>query len=292
MTTLDQAFIKAFQQPDMASATREPAHLMTLSDALRDGPREGVAEEDSVLPEDTPTAPAKDESFRAMLQVDGFGWPKVCTDMHPVAEGQLDCLAARLLGNDASSRAVVGIAGCEAGMGCTTVLLGVARRLARRGLNLVLLDANLANPGLASRLGLLPEVGWETVAAEQLPLAEVLIESIEDRLTLLPLCDPQPLCNADEAEAFSTEMRRAVQALRLHYDLVLVDLGVPGASEVGAGWAADWLDAAVLVHDVRNASPTALAQARSRLEAAGVTVAGVAENYVPLDEASTLRDVA
>ena len=301
MTTLDKAFIKAFQKTDAPSTASCPApdvELEELEALAVETHREPSCEENTSLPEDTPTPLETDESFRAMLQVDGFGWPSVCNDMPPVAEAQLDCLAARLVGDDVPGRTVVGLAGCDAGVGCTTVLLAAARRLTRRGLNVAIMDANLGNPRLASRLGLLPEVGWEAIATGQLPVAEVLIESIEDRLTLLPLCDPKPLYDGNDAEAFSSRMHRVVETLRRHYDLVLVDVGVPGdvgisgVSNTAEGWSADWLDAAVLVDDVRDASPTALAQARTCLETAGVTVVGVAENYVPLEEASARRDVA
>ena len=150
------------------------------------------------------------------------------------------------------------------------MLLCAARRLAARGLKVVMVDADFDHPKLARRLGLLPEAGWEEVLAGGLPLAEVLIESLEDRVALLPL--PGPL----STESGLPDPAASLDLLRRHYDLVLVDLG-----EVGAEAAArNWIDAVVLVHDVRSTPRAELVRATRRLQAAGQVELGVAENFV------------
>ena len=304
MTSLDQALIRAFGQPAGRPPAASPvaARPIPLSEALAEMPRgeidvddpgDAAAEHDEILAGGTPAPAATDKTFRAMLQVDNVVWPKFCADMSPPVEVELDQLAAGLLDGNGARRAVVGIAGASPGAGCTTLVLGVARRLARHGVNLVVMDANPANPALASRLGLLPEVGWEAVAAGRLEVAEALIESIQDKITLLPLCDPGAVLGAAGAESPPVAARLAMETLRRHYDVVLVDLGVPGAGgDAVLGLVADWLDAAAVVHDVRGGASEALAGARGRLEAFGITVAGVAENFVPTEEVSAWRDAA
>ena len=86
-----------------------------------------------------------------------------------------------------------------------------------------MVDANLPDPKLAQALGLLPEVGWEASLSAGLPLAEVAVESITDRLTVVPL-----LAAPAEPGGQGAEASRAVadlETLAQNYDAVLLDLG-------------------------------------------------------------------
>jgi len=71
-------------------------------------------------------------------------------------------------------------------------------------------------------LGLAPEIGGEEILERALPLAEVLIESPAEGLTLLPLVRA-----ASEPVAIESQRRlnAALAELRNHFDLVLVDCG-------------------------------------------------------------------
>lgn len=74
-----------------------------------------------------------------------------------------------------------------------------------------------------------------------------------------------------------------METLRRHYDLVLIDLGaMPGEAGSGA-WPAEpdvrWVDAVVLVHDVRSTPAAELEQARRRFHGAGIVEVGVVENF-------------
>ena len=172
----------------------------------------------------------------------------------------------------------MGLSGCRRGQGCTTLLLIAAKRLAARGLKVVMVDANFENPMLARRLGLLPEAGWEKVLTGDLSLAEVLIESIEDRLAILPL--QTPASSLQEGP----DLAGNLDPLRQHFDVVLVDLGRCSTKANAAGGPLTagrrWLDAVVLVNDVRCTPRAELIQAAARLRATGLVELGVAENYV------------
>ena len=238
-------------------------------------------------PEPPTKAPAEAivaKPFRPMLQVDSFAWPAVCDARHPAAQAALDQLAAGLIGVQGNRRTVVAVAGTRTGAGCTTLLLSAAKRLARRRLDVALVDADRATPELAARLGLLPELGWEQVVAGRLPLPEVVIESIEDGLALLPLCSSDHERAVDVCSP-AVDLGPAVTCLRGHYDLVLLDLGVPDptANPIRQD-TGSWLDGVVLVHDVRSGSLGDLLHTRNHLTEAGVPVLGVVENFAS-DEA-------
>jgi Mrp family chromosome partitioning ATPase len=287
MTSLDQALLRAFGQPGGQPPAAPSSQSIPLSEALAGMPG-------GQIESDAPDHAAEEDAgaFRAMLQVDNVVWPKCCTHMPRSLKDELDQLAAGLLDGNGARRTVVGIAGASSGAGCTTLVLGVARRLARHGVNLLVMDANPANPAVTSRLGLLPEVGWDAVAAGRLSVAEALIESLGDKMTLLPLCDAGEVIRAAGPDASRTLARSVLETLRRQYEVVLVDLGVPTAGGDALGLLADWLDAAAVVRNVRSGSADELARAVQRLEAFGITVAGVAENFVPTEEVSAWRSAA
>ena len=223
-----------------------------------------------------------DERFQPSFQVDSFAWPSGCTRLSMVAGEQIDQLADSLAGGLEQGHQVVAMSGCRRGDGCTTLLLCVARRLAERGLRIAMIDADFDNPLVARRLGLLPEVGWEEIFTARLPVEEVTIESVQDRLAVLPLCGSLP-CRACPAEDLP-DPASALNVLREHYDLVLVDLGQLGDDTLNGDGASravmDWIDAMVLVHDVRGTSQDELNRTRRRVQAAGLVEAGIAENFV------------
>ena len=220
--------------------------------------------------------------FQPMLQVDRFIWPGVCCRLGEAAADELDRLADRLADMAARGARVVAIGGCRRGEGATTLLLCAGRRLAERGLRVVMADANLADPQLACRLGLLPQAGWEDVLAGRLPLEEAVIESVGDRLAVLPV----GRSSADSGATPEDENRLAesIRTLSADYDLVLLDPGpLEELGTVGASLArgiGNRLDGIALVHHGGVTPREALDEVRRRLAATEIAQVGVVENFV------------
>ena len=185
--------------------------------------------------------PSADNSFRPALEVDGFRWPKVTTDILENHPEQLVPVAEQLLVGGESGRTMVGIVGTRQGVGSTTVMLCLARLLASADKAVALVDADFMNYSLAEQLGLQIETGWEEVLDGQVPLAESVVHSLEDNVSLLPLSG---------AASFDTETLAGIQTsvsagvLRYHYDIVLVDLGI-------AIEQSQWIAAQNVVHHCR-----------------------------------------
>jgi len=222
------------------------------------------------------------EAFRPAFQVDAFIWPTSVTKMGEAAGQCLDPVVDRLVVGSAKGRKVVAFEGCRRGDGCTTVLLAVARRLAERRLRVVLVDADFDHPRLARRLGLAPEAGWEAVLAGRLPLAETVIESVEDRLAILPLGEPP--AGEDHAIDERPQPKATMDVLREAYDLILVDVGRhTKRSRIDLRLSEGperWLDAVLLVQNVRGTPETEIAESWQRLRAAGIVDVAVVENFV------------
>jgi Mrp family chromosome partitioning ATPase len=232
-------------------------------------------------PQPPPTIETPGRSWRPMLQVEHYLWPKICSQLHMVAVRQLEQTTDALAAAVGQGHKVLAVGGCRAGDGATTMLLCVARPLARRGLRTVLVDGTFSDPQLAARLGLLPQDGWEDVLAGRLPLEEVLIDSTEDQLVLLPVVKLQS--GMDGLFEKKTAMAATLDTLAEHYDVVLVDAGPLGerlAACLPATGGGSRLDAALVVHNPRSAAAQELAEIERGLSAAGVLPVGVIQNFI------------
>ena len=114
------------------------------------------AAEEPPAPAETPAAP----QFKPAWQVDRFTWPRICRRLVARAAEEFNRLADALLAANARGQKALAIAGCCRGEGATTLLLCAARRLAERGIKLILVNADLNRPRLAKRLGVQPQSGW------------------------------------------------------------------------------------------------------------------------------------
>jgi Mrp family chromosome partitioning ATPase len=240
----------------------------------------------SAAKEGATSVPSAGESMRPAFQTDSFAWPEVCRLLGSTALEAVDRVADALRSGISEGRKMIGLASNRRGEGCTTLLLCVARRLSQRGLSVVMVDADLAQPDLAARLDLVPEADWQDVAAGRLPLTEVLIESVEDRLVLLPL--NRPAADRGRPAGFRLGDLAGLPALRKHYDLVLADLGPLGdaarTDELAAAAAVGAIDALVLVHNVGLTPREELSRLSDRLASAGAVQVGIAQNFVPRQE--------
>jgi Mrp family chromosome partitioning ATPase len=105
-----------------------------------------------------------------------------------------------------------------------------------------------------------------------------MVESIEDRLTVVPLASRSRMHVSGEIAA---RLAACLAELREAFDIVLVDAG-----PMSAGSETDWLtesgnglEAAILVCDVRTAQADRVAGVSRRLMDAQIAPLGVAENF-------------
>jgi Mrp family chromosome partitioning ATPase len=233
----------------------------------------------------------EEETSRAAFDVDHFAWPEVCNALLEKRASDFARLAGQLVTESALGRKVVAITGSRRGDGRTTLALTLARRLATSAVKIVLVDADFEAPQLAARLGLTVQSGWEKVLNDGLPVWEGLIESLKDRLSLLPLA-PRPLSGAGQPLAADfvarnvAIIRQHLETLRKYFDVVLVDAGAIKSARSDAKLRgplalAGSLDAAILVSDARMAAPGRVADLQRRLSEARITPLGIAENFCP-----------
>jgi Mrp family chromosome partitioning ATPase len=172
------------------------------------------------------------------------------------------------------SAAVVLLAGCRAGVGCSTVALALAAAAARER-PVLLLDAHLERAGLSGWLRQPPELGWEDAVGGRCSLEQaVLYPAGPGVLPFLPLRQPV----ADPGGFLRQPALRAwFVGLRRDHGLLLLD-GGPVAT-LPAEWA-HLVDGAFLVGVGGADAAAEWSEARDVLEERGLTVLGVVETLV------------
>jgi Mrp family chromosome partitioning ATPase len=204
-------------------------------------------------------------------------WPKTVRALERQHGARFEALADALIeARDRLDLKLLLFTSCHRAEGRSTLVLTLARALARRPGRTLLVDADLGGPMLARLLGLRPRIGLDDVVEDGRSIAEALIDAPDDHLVVLPLRRPvaHPR-EAFESPTWSTTFAR----LRREFDLVLVD-GGPLFAGLAAPALPRALDAAILVHNRALTGPKALLRAREILEAGGIPLMGLAETFV------------
>jgi protein-tyrosine kinase len=165
---------------------------------------------------------------------------------------------------------------CHRAEGRTTLVLTLARALARHPPRTLVVDADLTGPMVARHLGLRPHVGLDDVVESGLALSDALVDAHDDHLGILPMrsavARPRDFMGSP---AWTCTLAR----LRREYDLILVD-GGPLFTGLSATVLHRSVDAAVLVTHRGLTGERSVLRAREVLEAGGVPLLGLAETFV------------
>ncbi len=249
MGDIDQALARAYARrgPSEPAGTPPPPHFAIESPGL-------------------PFAPS------AMLE-----WPPTVRALEREHGHRFDRLADALVAasHRQQIRAIL-FTSCHRAEGRTTLVLTLARALARRPGRTLIVDADLTGPMLARSLGLRPRLGLDDVIEDGASIADAIIDAPDDHLGVLPL--RRPVARPREffaASAWSTTLAR----LRRDFDLILVD-GGPLFAGLSAPRPPRSMDAAILVHNRALTGSRAVLRAREVLEAGGIPLLGLAETFV------------
>jgi protein-tyrosine kinase len=223
-------------------------------------------------PHVSPRTPAGPSATTTVLQ-----WPALVQALDRTVGDRFDRLAEALVqARDRRHVKVVLVTSAHRTEGRTTLVLTLARALARRPGRTLLVDVDLTGPMLARQLGLRPRVGLDDVVEHNQALSDALVEAPNDRLTVLPLRAPVGHPRGFvTGPAWSCTMAR----LRREFDLVLLD-GGPLFAGLGTAVVPGSIDAALLVRSRTLSGDRTLERARLALEAGGVPLLGVAETFV------------
>lgn len=276
MSTLNQAFIKVYQQQRVnAPHVRFPAPPAEPADSAAQPNASVAAEQPAVADEKGTVADAArdpEPSATPATLVRRFHWPALVESLEEAAAELRHLTAA------GQPRMIVSLSS-QRGAGGTTLALLVARHLSSQGARAVLVDADLDRPALADRLGVNVEVDWQWAWCEKLPLEEALVESLADGIALLPL---RKAASPDARQASPAALSHILAELARRYDVVCIDGGPldvrNGEATLQLGGAA--IDLACVVHDARRGQPEQAETIAQQIERSGVQKSIIVDNFV------------
>ncbi|WP_232344098.1 polysaccharide biosynthesis tyrosine autokinase [Actinoplanes awajinensis] len=161
--------------------------------------------------------------------------------------------------------------------GTTAVTCGLAIALAETGARVVLVDANLRTPGVGRYLSLDPAPGLAEVLAGAAKVPDVLRESLNGRLTVLPAGEHVPDPGGLLA---SPRLPATVRTLTERFDVVLVD-APPLNGPADAAVLGKVTDSALLVVRANRTRAADIERSLELLEKIGAKVAGAVLNALP-----------
>lgn len=224
--------------------------------------------------EPVPVEPVTEPAFRAVWEVDAFDMPGPVMDWFATGVTAED-LGRRMSEAVGQGLRTVLLTSVLSGEGRSSVAIGLAAAAATTGLRVALLDADPRTPTLADDLRLDVEYGWIDAVRGGLPVEEVAIHSLRDRVTFIPLLPP----NGDTA-ATAAEVELVVDQLRERFDLVVIDGPIEAGVVVDHSRA---IDTALIVRDVRQSTAPQVNRLSYRLRERGIQGVGVVENRCPGD---------
>jgi capsular exopolysaccharide synthesis family protein len=169
------------------------------------------------------------------------------------------------------------LAGSGRKEGTTAVTCGLAIAMAETGARVVLVDANLRTPGVGRYLSLDPAPGLAEVLAGAAKVPDVLRESLNGRLTVLPAGEQTPDPGGLLA---SPRLTATVRTLTERFDVVLVD-APPLNGPADAAVLGKVTDSALLVVRANKTRTADVERSLELLEKIGAKVAGAVLNALP-----------
>jgi len=223
------------------------------------------------------------QPLRPVFEVPRFSWPSIVKTLSAAAEAQIAVLTRAMTAASRQGQKLVLITGCARGEGRTTLSLALGKALASPARKVLLVDADFEHSQLADALGVLPQVGWDDVLWGNQPLAEALIESLDDHLSLLPLRQPAA---GPQRRTPAAQWKASLSELTQNYDIVLLDAGPltddRKACDTAALAAQHPIDSALVVCDLRRASADVARDVGRRLVACDITRWNIVENFCPV----------
>lgn len=179
---------------------------------------------------------------------------------------------------DENDSHVIGVSSALAGEGKSITAINLAHSLAQLEKKVILIDCDLRRPSVAPRLELKREPGLSNYLTRQVNIGDVLQRcKLSDRGAMNVIVAGKTPPNPVELLS-SAKMEKTMEALRAHYDYVILDL--PPIDEVGDAMAVSKLaDGMLMVVRQDYCDRNVLGSAIREFEFADTRILGLVLNY-------------
>ena len=217
-------------------------------------------------------------AFNPSWEVDVFHWPEVVKQIEASHSDAFHQVGKHLSLANRDGLRVMSITSGERGVGRSTVSMHMARCAANAGLRIALVDGDTYCPSLIDQLRLDMQQGWQDCLFENVPLHEIAIHSIADRITLFPLTS---VISQQQVHANLHRMAKLIRRISNAFDMVFIDanrLNLEQRDLVGMAQETV-VDAAIVVVDTELSIKEKVDSAVSILQGMGIASIGLVENF-------------
>ena len=217
-------------------------------------------------------------AFNPSWEVDLFYWPEVVKQIEASHSDAFRQVGKHLRLANRDGLKVMAITSGERGVGRSTVSMHMARCAASAGLRVALVDGDTYCPSLIDQLRLDMQQGWQDCLFENVPLHEIAIHSIADRITLFPLTS---VISQQQVHANLHRMAKLIRRISNAFDMVFIDanrLNLEQRDMVGVDQETV-VDAAIVVVDTELSIKEKVDSAVSILQRMGIASIGLVENF-------------
>lgn len=236
----------------------------------------------------TRTVPAQDRRaeqaakvvvpIQSLWEVDQFYWPTTVENLMESQPEAFDEIGLHFQHMQSKGLRVLSVTSGERGVGRSTVAMCLARAVAKTGLRVALVDGDYETPSLIDQLNMAVDHGWQECLASNIPLDEVVVQSIEDNIALVPLTDSIGGSIVNDQVG---RINKLLKRLSVAYDFVVIDgnrLTQKHPRLVGTG-EDSVLDAALVIVDAELSLRQRIDTAIELLREQGIQSIGLAENF-------------
>ncbi len=216
--------------------------------------------------------------IQAIWEVDQFYWPASVASLLETQKDAFTDIGLHLQHIQSKGLRVLSVTSGERGVGRSTVALCLAKTVAMAGLRVAVIDGDYECPSMVDQLNLAVDYGWQQCLTENIPLDEVVIQSIEDNVAVVPLTDSIPASTVQNQEV---RINKLIKRLSQAYDFVIIDgnrLTHKNPRLLGTG-PESILDAAIVVVDAELSLRQRVDVAIDLLRHQGIDSIGIAENF-------------
>ena len=163
------------------------------------------------------------EAINPGWTVENYRWPATVEQLIQRFIDRFEVIGNSIVSAIKNNQSALAVTGLYRRQGQTTLAICLADWAAKNGLNCLLIDADMNQPGLALAAGLPRPINWRKVIRQEEFIESALVRSISDQLDLMPQGE-SALSNSVAVDDWQI-LEQLICDFKPHYDLILVDFG-------------------------------------------------------------------
>lgn len=211
-------------------------------------------------------------------EVDEFLWPATVGGLMLNQPDAIRDIGLHLQHAASKGLRTLAITSGERGVGRSTVAMCIAKAVSKAGLRVALVDCDCECPSLVDQLNLEVAHGWQECILNNVPLDEVAVHAVKEKITFFPLL---AAWSNSQVEQHQIRINKLLKRIALGYDLVILDCNrIHGKQQTLCGLGDEQVvDAALVIVDAQLSLRQRVDGAIETLRRSNINSIGIAENF-------------